>query len=482
MPADDMKSKAASGLAWTSFEKVGQEVIQFVIGIIIARILAPEDFGVVGMTAIFLALANTIVDSGFGSALIQKKDRTEADYSTCFYFNILVGLAIYGILWIAAPWIADFYRTPILTDVVRVLGIAFIINSLSISQTARMTAEMQFRQMSVITIVAQLVTGLVGLVLAMTGWGVWALVFQQIASGAVRLIGMEIALKWVPSLQFSRQSLRHLFGFGSKILCSSIINTVYNNLYTLVIGRAFLPSDVGYYTRANQTAALPTNSLTQVVMKVAYPMMAQVQDDVERLRNAYTKFLRAQLFVIFPVLLGIAALAEPLFLVLLGEKWLPAVPLLQVLCLGMLFDPLTVINLNILYVKGRTDLVLRLELIKKPIAFLILFLSLNFGLMWLCAGRALYCLIAYAFNCYYTGRFIGMGFWRQIVIILPVLVRGVVMGAVCYGLCLVISNPLAQVIVGVLAGGAVYLGMAYAAHDDTMADGMALVKTRFRRK
>ncbi len=482
MPADDMKSKAASGLAWTSFEKVGQEVIQFVIGIIIARILAPEDFGVVGMTAIFLALANTIVDSGFGSALIQKKDRTEADYSTCFYFNILVGLAIYGILWIAAPWIADFYRTPILTDVVRVLGIAFIINSLSISQTARMTAEMQFRQMSVITIVAQLVTGLVGLVLAMTGWGVWALVFQQIASGAVRLIGMEIALKWVPSLQFSRQSFRHLFGFGSKILCSSIINTVYNNLYTLVIGRAFLPSDVGYYTRANQTAALPTNSLTQVVMKVAYPMMAQVQDDVERLRNAYTKFLRAQLFVIFPVLLGIAALAEPLFLVLLGEKWLPAVPLLQVLCLGMLFDPLTVINLNILYVKGRTDLVLRLELIKKPIAFLILFLSLNFGLMWLCAGRALYCLIAYAFNCYYTGRFIGMGFWRQIVIILPVLVRGVVMGAVCYGLCLVISNPLAQVIVGVLAGGAVYLGMAYAAHDDTMADGMALVKTRFRRK
>lgn len=473
MPADDMKSKAASGLAWTSFEKVGQEVIQFVIGIIIARILAPEDFGVVGMTAIFLALANTIVDSGFGSALIQKKDRTEADYSTCFYFNILVGLAIYGILWIAAPWIADFYRTPILTDVVRVLGIAFIINSLSISQTARMTAEMQFRQMSVITIVAQLVTGLVGLVLAMTGWGVWALVFQQIASGAVRLIGMEIALKWVPSLQFSRQSFRHLFGFGSKILCSSIINTVYNNLYTLVIGRAFLPSDVGYYTRANQTAALPTNSLTQVVMKVAYPMMAQVQDDVERLRNAYTKFLRAQLFVIFPVLLGIAALAEPLFLVLLGEKWLPAVPLLQVLCLGMLFDPLTVINLNILYVKGRTDLVLRLELIKKPIAFLILFLSLNFGLMWLCAGRALYCLIAYAFNCYYTGRFIGMGFWRQIVIILPVLVRGVVMGAVCYGLCLVISNPLAQVIVGVLAGGAVYLGMAYAAHDDTMADGMA---------
>lgn len=482
MPADDMKSKAASGLAWTSFEKVGQEVIQFVIGIIIARILAPEDFGVVGMTAIFLALANTIVDSGFGSALIQKKDRTEADYSTCFYFNILVGFAIYGILWIAAPWIADFYRTPILTDVVRVLGIAFIINSLSISQTARMTAEMQFRQMSVITIVAQLVTGLVGLVLAMTGWGVWALVFQQIASGAVRLIGMGIALKWVPSLQFSRQSFRHLFGFGSKILCSSIINTVYNNLYTLVIGRAFLPSDVGYYTRANQTAALPTNSLTQVVMKVAYPMMAQVQDDVERLRNAYTKFLRAQLFVIFPVLLGMAALAEPLFLVLLGEKWLPAVPLLQVLCLGMLFDPLTVINLNILYVKGRTDLVLRLELIKKPIAFLILFLSLNFGLMWLCAGRALYCLIAYAFNCYYTGRFIGMGFWRQIVIILPVLVRGVVMGAVCYGLCLVISNPLAQVIVGVLAGGAVYLGMAYAAHDDTMADGMALVKTRFLRK
>ena len=187
MSDGDLKGKAASGLAWTSFEKVTQQVIQFVIGIIIARILSPEEFGIVGMTAIFMAIANTVVDSGFGSALIQKKDKTEADYSTCFYFNMIVGLVMYAALWVAAPFIADFYRTPILTDVTRVLGLTFIINSLSISQTARMTSEMQFREMSIITIAAQLVTGAVGLVMAMTGFGVWALVFQQLSSCAVRL-------------------------------------------------------------------------------------------------------------------------------------------------------------------------------------------------------------------------------------------------------------------------------------------------------
>ena len=476
-----MRDKAASGLAWTAFEKVGQQVVQFVIGIIIARILSPEDFGIVGMTAIFIAIANSVVESGFGSALIQKKEKTEADYSTCFYFNIIVGVALYGLLWVAAPWIATFYRTPILTDVVRVLGLSFIINSLSISQTARMTSELRFRQMSVVTIVAQLATGGLGLVMALSGWGVWSLVFQQVASCALRLVGMEVCLRWFPRLVFSRESFRHLFGFGSKILCSSIINTVYNNLYTLVIGRAFSASDVGYFNRANQTAQLPTLSISQVVMKVAYPLMAQVQDDEERLRAAYMKFLRLQLFALFPILLGLAALAEPLVLVLLGEKWLPAVPLIQVLCLGSLFDPLTVINLNILYVKGRTDLVLRLELIKKPIGFTILFISLHFGLMWLCAGRALYCLIAYAFNCYYTGRFIGEGFWCQMVVILPVLARSVAMAALCFGACMVLDNPWAQLFAGAAVGIAAYLAMARLAKDDVLADGVDFLKQRFSR-
>lgn len=473
-----LKDKAVAGLAWTSIEKLAQQVIQFVIGVVIARILTPDDYGVVGMTAIFLAVANTLVDSGFGSALIQKKDKTESDYSTCFYFNATVGLVLYAAMWVAAPSIADFYHTPILTGVCRALSLTFVINSLSAAQTARMTAEMRFREMSVITVVSQLFTGGLGLALAYGGYGVWALVFQQIASSAARLVGVELCLRWVPRGAFSRASFRHLFGFGSKILCSSLINTVYNNLYTLVIGRAFSAADVGYYNRANQFVQLPSSTLLSVVMKVAYPLMAQVQDDADRLRAAYSKFLRAPLFILYPVLFGLMALAEPLIVVLLGEKWLMAAPLIQVLCAGAFFDPLTHINLNILYVKGRTDLVLRLELIKKPIAFLILFAALPFGLWWLCLGRAAYGLIAYAFNCYYTGRFISLGFWRQMAFCLPALLKSGLMGAACYLVTLSSLSPALQLLAGIGIGGVTYLGLAALTHDQTLAEAISYWKSR----
>lgn len=479
MSGEDLKGVAARGLAWTAFEKVAQQVIQFVIGVVIARILSPEDFGVVGMTAIFMAVANTVVDSGFGSALIQKRERGESDYATCFYVNVGLGLVMYGVMWIAAPWIAEFYRSEILEDVVRVLGLSFVVNSLCIAQNARMTAEMRFREMSVITVVAQLSTGVVGLVMAFMGCGVWALVFQQLAGCVVRLVGVEVYLRWWPKGGWSWESFRGLFGFGSKILCSSLINTVYNNLYTLVIGRVFSAGDVGYYNRANQFAELPSNSLLQVVMKVAYPLMAKVQDDVERLRAAYRKFLDLPMFVLSPVLVGMAVLAEPLVLVLLGEKWLMAVPLLRVLCVGAIFSPLTHINLNILYVKGRTDLVLRLELIKKPIGFLILFVSMGWGLWWLCAGRALYCLVAYAFNCYYTGKFIGLGFWRQMGLCLPIWGRAVVMGVACWVCVVLFEGAWEQLVVGTVVGAVVYVGMAVVMRDEVLGDLVGFVRGRF---
>lgn len=279
--SNSLKQKAVSGVAWTSIERFTQQIIQFVIGIAIARILAPQDYGIIGMTAIFFAIATTFIDSGFGSALIQKKDRNEIDYSTCFYFNILVGLVIYAILWFASPSIADFYRTPILCDVTRVLGLTMLVNSLTISQTAKMTSEMKFKEMAIISIVTQLLTGIIGLYLAYSGWGVWALVFQQLSSSVVRLLLMELFLKWYPKWMFSKDSFRHMFSYGSKILCSGLINTIYDNLYTLVIGRAFSAKEVGYYNRGNQFAMLPSSTLLSIFMKVAFPLMAEVQDDVD---------------------------------------------------------------------------------------------------------------------------------------------------------------------------------------------------------
>lgn len=468
--SESLKKQAVNGIAWTSVERFAQQIIQFVLGVAIARVLSPADYGIVGMTAIFFAIANTFIDSGFGGALIQKQDRNEDDYSTCFYFNIFVSVVLFGIIYLCSPAIATFYRTPILCDVTRVLSLTIVINSFGISQNAKLTAELKFKAMAMITISSQLATGILGLYMAYTGWGVWALVFQQIFGSLLRLILIECYLKWIPKRRFSKDSFHHLFSFGSKILCSSIINTIYDNIYTLVIGRVFSPKDVGYYNRGNQFASLPANTILGIFMKVAYPLMSEVQNDTDKLRRAYKKFLRVPLFVLWPILFGLMALAKPLILLLLGEKWLPCVPLLQVLCIGFFFDPLTHINLNILYVKGRTDLVLKLELIKKPIAFAILFGMIPLGLWWLCFGRAIYGFIAYCFNCYYTQKFINFGFWRQMYYNVPVLIKSGIMGGLCYSCNFIFDNPWLQLFVGFAVGILSYFAMALITKDETMID------------
>lgn len=478
MAEQPLKEKALSGMVWTSIEKFGLQAMQLVIGIVIARILSPEDYGIVGMTAIFTAVAQTLLDSGFGSALIQKKDRNETDFSTCFYFNVGVGIVLYVLFFLASPYIAEFYHVPLLASVCKVVGLTFLINSLTISQNAKLTVRMQFKQLSIISLITCLVTGLCALTMALNGWGVWALVFQMVGNSLLRLIFIEAYTRWIPRGGFSRKSFNHLFGFGSKILCSGMINTIYNNLYTLVIGRVYTSGEVGYYNRANQFAMLAPQTVLDTVMKVTYPLMSEVQDDEERLSRAYKKFLRLPLFVLYPILAGLIALAEPFIYVVIGEKWLPCVPLLQILCIGAVFIPLTHINLNILYVKGRTDLVLKLEIIKKTIAFAILFSCIPFGIYVLIIGKVFYELVAYMFNCYYTGKFIHFGFWKQLYYNVPVMVKSAIMGTVCYAAVLLFDNQWARLLVGVAMGIIVYGLIAVVTKDESMKDIIGVMKKK----
>lgn len=476
-----IKDSAISGIAWTSIERFAQQTIQFVIGIAIARILSPDDYGVVGMTSIFFAFANTLIDSGFGSALVQKKDRNEEDYTTCFYFNAVVGLVVYALLWFAATYIAEFYHTTILKSVIRILGLSLVINSLSISQTARLTAEMRFREMSLTTIASQLMTGCVGLWMAYNGYGVWSLVFQQLSCCLFRLFIITCVVRWIPKFSFSVKSFRHMFSYGSKILCSGLINTLYDNLYTLVIGRIFSAREVGFYNRGEQFARLPSSTLLGIFMKVAFPLMSQVQDDTQKLQTAYKKFLRTPIFFLYPILFSLIVLAEPTISTFIGEKWLQTVPLLQVLCIGAFFDPLTHINLNILYVKGRTDLVLKLELIKKPIAFLILFGMIPLGLYWLCLGRSIYGLIAYSINCHYTKKFINFGFWSQMTYNIPVLLKSAFAATTSLFSTLPFSEPLEQLIVGVITAIVSYLAINIVTHDETLFDMVEIILKKRKR-
>lgn len=473
-----LKSKAVSGVIWTSIERFGTYFIQLIIGIVIARMLSPDDFGIIGMTAIFMAIANTLLDSGFGNALIQNRERNETDYSTAFYFNTIVGIILYFLLYFSSPLIAEFYKTPILIPVCRVIGFSLILNSLTIPQTAKLTAEFKFKELSFTTIITQTVTGIIAIIAAYYGAGVWALVLQNVSSCLLRIFLIEYFTRWKPTKKFSVSSFKKMFSFGSKILCSGIINTIYNNLYTLVIGRIYTPTQVGYYTQGDKFAVLPSTTLLQVVMKVAYPLMAEIQDDTDKLKVAYKKFLRLPIFILYPVLTGLIVYAHPLIYILLGEKWLPTVPILQILCMGSFFDPLTHINLNILYVKGRTDLVLKLEVIKKSIAFLILFTMIPFGLWWLCAGRVFYGFIAYIINCHYTARYINFGFWQQMKYNIPVIAKSLLMGGICYSITFIECQPIVQLTIGTIVGFTTYLLIAIISKDESYIDLLNIMKRK----
>ena len=448
----NLKSSAVNGAIWTGIEKFSRQAVQFIIGIVLARLLTPTDFGVIGMLTIFIAIAQTFTDSGLSSALIQKKDRTDTDCSTIFFFNLGVGILFYFLLFALAPLIAQFYNMPILKDVTRVVALSLIISGLTAVQNTRLTIHLRFKTQSIIAIISMVVTGVTGIALAYKGWGVWALVFQTLAGQIVTSACIWYCSRWMPKLVFSKESFKQLWGFGSKLLGSSLINTLYGNLYTLVIGKRFSSAEVGFYNRGNHFALLPAQTIQDMALKVNFPILAKMQDDDTRLLSAYKKLLTVPLYILYPILVGLAVTAEPLVMALIGEKWLPCVPIMQVLCIGYMFSPLTHINLNLLYVKGRTDLVLKLEFIKKPIAFLILFATIPFGIIVMVIGKALYEFIAFSFNCYYTGKILNYGEWKQLKILLPTFINCAIMAAVVYTSMLPFSLPILKLCVGLSAG------------------------------
>lgn len=459
------KSQVAKGMGWTALERFGSQLIQFLIGLMLARLLMPDDYGLIGMLAIFIAISQVFLDSGFANALIQKKDRSDADYSTVFWFNLMVSLLIYGILYVAAPFIARFYSQPLLCSVTRVYSLSIIINGLSIVQTARLSIELNFRLQAVVSIIAIVVSGAIGIVMAVLGAGVWALVWQGIASAGVRTLLLWVFGGWKPLTVFSGESFRTLFSFGSKLLVSSMINSIYSNLATLVIGRAFHAAELGFYSRARQFATLPSDTATSIVTKVSFPVLTRYQDNDAELLRVYSSLLRTPVYLLYPVVFGIAVLAGPVIEALIGAKWLDCVPLLQILSIGVLWTPLTMINLNLLYVKGRSDLVLKLEFIKKPIAFALLISAAFTDIYFVCAALALYEFIAFVFNCYYTGRFLGFGFFRQMRDLLPVLFYCVVMSAAVSTVYLFPLDPWMRLAAGAVIGIIVYGGISLAFRD-----------------
>jgi len=395
------------------------QLVQFIVGLILARILSPSEFGLVGMITVFIAVSQSLVDSGFGQALIRKKDADDLDYSTVFHFNFISGIFIFLVFYFSAPAIARFYKQPELTEIARVLGIIILINATVVTQKTRLTKSVDFRQLMKVNLTAAVVSGVVAIVLALNGFGVWSLVWRSVTGSAVQAFILWFSNKWVPSLRFSRESFRSLFSFGSRLLVSGLIDTVYRNIYLLIIGKFFSAAELGYYTRADQFSRLASQNLTGTLQRVSYPVMSMVQDENERLKAGYRKLIISTMFVTFFLMLGMAAVARPMILTLIGEKWLPSVPYLQLLCLSAMLFPLHALNLNILNVKGRSDLFLRLEIIKKALAIPVIIVGVFLGIPALLWGMVVLSVVSYFINGYYSGRLINYPVREQIFDIAP---------------------------------------------------------------
>ncbi len=410
----ELKEKTLSGVKWSAIGNILTKGVTFLIGLILARLLSPADYGVTGMVGIFFAIAGTFIESGFGSALIRKQDCTDIDYSTAFYFNAVVGLFFCLLLSLAAPFIAEFFKTPILEGIVVVMSINMFISSLCIVQGTRLTAAVDFKSKAKIGLTTTIFSGVVGIVMAYNGYGVWSLVWQGVFANILRTILLLFTTKWYPKWQFSKESFKYLFSFGSKILTASMLHTIYCNLTTLIIGKYYSAKDLGYYSRGESLASLPSTNITAILRNVSYPILSKIQDDDKRLIQVYRKYIAVTSLVIFFGMFLLAALAKPLILTLLTDKWLQSVIFLQVFCFALMFDHLCQLNLNILYVKGRSDLVLRLEVIKKTISISMLVAAIPFGVLAICLSRAVYTQIAVIINTYYTGKLFGLGYFAQV--------------------------------------------------------------------
>ena len=314
-----LKEKTVKGMMWSSIDRFSTQGIQFVFSILIARLLLPSDYGVVAMLNIFLAVSQTFIDSGFSTALIRKLDRTEVDFSTVFYFNIAVSLFFYGVLWLASPYIAAFYDIPLLEDVTKVVALTLVFSSLSGIQNAKLAINLDFKKRAKISVSTTVLTGAVGLWLAYNGYGVWALVVQSVFSALLRSMLLWAWVRWLPRLTFSWNSFREMFSFGSKLLASALLDTVYNNVTTLVVGKVFSPSVLGVYARAGSLAQYPSSNITGVLQGVTFPVLSSIQNEPERLANAYKRFLRLSAFIIFPLMVGLAAVADPLIRIVLTQ-------------------------------------------------------------------------------------------------------------------------------------------------------------------
>lgn len=419
MAASELKKKTVRGLGWSALDNVAKMGITFVVSIVLARMLSPDEYGLIGILLIFINVFNAIVDSGFTTALVRKQNATEDDFSTAFFVNVVVSIFMAVAMFFCSTPIASFFQRPELVRLTQVMSVVVVINALAIVQKARLTKNIDFKTQTKVTLTASLVSGCVGIGMAYMNYGVWALVGQQISMQSTTTVMLWALNRWFPKFTFNTNSFKELWSFSWKLLVSALIDNGWKEIYQVVIGKFYAPATLGLYTRAKQFKDLLSVNMTTVIQRVSFPALSSIQDDQVRLKNAYRKVVRTTMLTSFVFMLGLSACSKAMILVLLGEKWEACIPFLRVLCLiGMLY-PLHALNLNIITVKGRSDLFLKLEIIKKIIAVGPILLGIFYDIYYMIWGSFVASCIAYYINAYYSKPLLNYGIIAQVKDILP---------------------------------------------------------------
>lgn len=464
------KKTIISSLLWKFLERTGTQLTQFVVSIVLARILSPEDFGLVALVMIFITISNVFVQSGLNTALIQKKDADDLDFSSVFFASFAMSAFLYTVLFFAAPFIADFYKRQELIAVLRVLSLTLFLGAVNSIQVAYVSKYMMFKKLFLRSIGAMLPSAILGIVLALLGFGVWALVCQQLSNVFLAIVVMWWSVKWHPSLKFSFERLKGLFGFGWKLLLSSILDTGYSNLRGLIIGKVFAPAALAYYNRGEHFPFLVVNNINSSIQSVMLPSLSAIQDDRPQVKRLMRRAIVTSSFLIVPLMMGLAVAAKPLVLILLGEKWLPSVPFVQIYCAIFAFYPIHTSNLSAINALGRSDVFLKLEIIKKifGIAFLLAGLFIFNSPIGIAYGVLCNTLVSAFVNAHPNKNFLNYGYLEQMKDVLPSFILSFVMGALLYAFGTLELPVYLTFILEVLLGIVIYFGLAKLLHFECL--------------
>ena len=454
-----LKEKTLHGLSWSFIDNFVVKIISFVVGIVLARLIAPSEFGILAYIYFFVAISSSFVDCGFGAALIRKKDCTSADYSTVFYYNLAVGALLYVLLFFIAPLAESFFEVSGFTLILRVTGLSLIISALGGIQYTLLSKRIDFKTQTIISLCTNITSGVVAIILAYNGFGVWTLVWKSLLGGVISTSLVWIFSDWRPGIVFSFKSFRELFGFGYKLALSGLIDTVSDYIYYPIIGKRYSTDTLGQFTKASGFASLFSSALTSNIQRVTYPVLSTIQDNPEKLKLAYRKMIKTTMLVTFACTLGLAAIAEPLVLILIGEKWLPCVPYLQLMCFSCMLYPLNAMNLNIITVKGRSDLFLKLEIIKQLLYIPLVFTAIYLGIIALLIGDVIITFIGTYLNIHYSAKLINYTVKEQIMDILPFFLISICVSGLVWCIIFLGWNNFATIILQIGVGALLTIGI-----------------------